>query len=96
VLWTAAHPFNDAASWIRVDRRIEGRVWQPAPINSLVLDKGFGFITGEDGVEYFFHFSAVRGVMFRQLRAGQRVEFTGEHSPKGPRAGDVRLIEGER
>jgi cold shock CspA family protein len=36
----------------------------------------------------------VRQAVFELLREGQRVEFTAEESSKGPRAGDVRLIEG--
>ena len=35
----------------------------------------------------------VRGAVFELLREGQRVEFTQEESGKGPRAGEVRLIE---
>ena len=58
----------------------------------LLIDKGFGFISDEGGVEHFFHQSAVRGV-FEVLQEGQRVEFTAEESTKGPRAGDVRVIE---
>jgi cold shock CspA family protein len=45
------------------------------------------------GIEHFFHRSSVRGAVFELLREGQRVEFTPEESQKGPRAGDVRLIE---
>ena len=63
-------------------------------IARLLIDKGFGFIRDEGGVEHFFHRSAVRGAVFELLREGQRVEFTPEESAKGPRAGDVRLIEG--
>ena len=55
--------------------------------------KGFGFIRDEGGTEHFFHRSAVRGAVFELLREGQRVEFTAEDSAKGPRAGEVRLIE---
>lgn len=62
-------------------------------IARLLIDKGFGFIRDESGVEHFFHRSAVRGSVFELLREGQRVEFTTEDSGKGPRAGDVRLIE---
>ncbi len=62
-------------------------------IARLLIDKGFGFIRDESGVEHFFHRSAVRGSVFELLREGQRVEFTTEESAKGPRAGDVRLIE---
>jgi len=63
-------------------------------IARLLIDKGFGFIRDESGVEHFFHRSSVRGAVFELLREGQRVEFQIEDSAKGPRAGDVRLIEG--
>ena len=59
----------------------------------LMSDKGFGFISDEGGVEHFFHQSAVRDAVFESLREGQRVEFTIEESTKGPRAGEVRVIE---
>ena len=62
-------------------------------IARLLIDKGFGFIRDEGGIEHFFHRSAVRGAVFELLREGQRVEFSSEESTKGPRAGDVRLIE---
>jgi CspA family cold shock protein len=61
-------------------------------IARLLIDKGFGFIRDESGVEHFFHRSSVRrGAVFELLREGQRVEFSPEDSTKGPR---VRLIEG--
>ena len=63
-------------------------------IKRLVRDRGFGFIRDDGGQEWFFHRSAVRGAVFELLREGQRVEFTVEESPKGPRAGDVRLSDG--
>jgi CspA family cold shock protein len=63
-------------------------------IARLLIDKGFGFIRDENGVEHFFHRSAIRGAVFELLREGQRVEFVNEDSPKGPRAADVRLIDG--
>jgi CspA family cold shock protein len=62
-------------------------------IARLLIDKGFGFIRDESGIEHFFHRSSVRGAVFELLREGQRVEFTVEESGKGPRAGEVRLIE---
>ena len=63
-------------------------------IARLLLHKRFGFIRDESGLEHFFHRSSVRGAVFELLREGQRVEFMIEESQKGPRAGDVRLIEG--
>jgi cold shock protein len=62
-------------------------------IARLLIDKGFGFIRDEGGIEHFFHRSSVRGAVFELLREGQSVEFQVEDSAKGPRAGDVRLIE---
>ncbi|HJO39485.1 MAG: cold shock domain-containing protein [Vicinamibacterales bacterium] len=63
-------------------------------IARLLIDKGFGFIRDEGGIEHFFHRSSVRGgVVFELLREGQHVEFTVEESAKGPRAGEVQLIE---
>jgi CspA family cold shock protein len=77
-------------------RRFKLSVWRPAGIfpGVLLIDKGFGFIRDEGGIEHFFHRSSVRGAVFELLREGQRVEFTPEESGKGPRAGEVRLIEG--
>ena len=63
-------------------------------IKRLVRDRGFGFIRDDGGQEWFFHRSAVRDTVFELLREGQRVDFQPEESTKGPRAGNVRLIEG--
>ena len=62
-------------------------------IARLLIDKGFGFIRDESGVEHFFHRSSVRQTVFELLREGQRVEFVTEESPKGPRAAEVKLLE---
>ena len=62
-------------------------------IARLLLDMGFGFIRDERGLEHFFHRGSVRGAVFELLREGQRVEFTPEESQKGPRAGDVRVVD---
>ena len=77
--------------WSREDRRIKGM--SSGTIARLLIDKGFGFIRDEGGIEHFFHRSAVQGAVFELLREGQRVEFEVEESAKGPRAGGVRLIE---
>jgi CspA family cold shock protein len=60
-------------------------------IKRLVSDKGFGFIAAGDGMEYFFHQSALSGVSFDQLREGQSVTFEKGQGPKGPRAENVRV-----
>jgi len=61
-------------------------------IARVVIEKGFGFVRGEDGVERFFHRSAVHGgTSFEALREGQEAEFEDEKSPKGPRARTVQV-----
>jgi CspA family cold shock protein len=56
----------------------------------LVHEKGFGFVAGQDGREYFFHQSACTGAQFADLREGQSVTFEPGQGPKGPRAENVR------
>jgi len=60
-------------------------------IKKLVRERGFGFIQGQDGVELFFHRSALQGDAFDRLAEGQTVEFDVERGPKGPRATNMRV-----
>ena len=59
-------------------------------IKRLVTDKGFGFVVGPDGNEYFFHQSACDG-QFDRLHEGQSVTFEMGQGPKWPRAENVRV-----
>jgi cold shock protein len=62
-------------------------------ITRLVEEKGFGFIAGDDGQDYFFHRSALpEGEPFDQLLTGAAVTFDAVHGPKGLRAESVRLV----
>ena len=55
-------------------------------------NRGFGFITTEDGVDLFFHHTAVDEADVGSLRAGQAVEFVVGESPRGSRAESVRAV----
>jgi CspA family cold shock protein len=57
----------------------------------LLSEKGFGFILGDNGIEYFFHQSAVKNTPFAALREGTKVTFADGEGPKGPRAEDVNV-----
>lgn len=59
-------------------------------VKRLVKERGFGFILASDGVELFFHRSALQGTGFDLLQEGQGVEFDVEQGEKGPRAANVR------
>ncbi|WP_034327014.1 MULTISPECIES: cold-shock protein [Aminobacterium] len=54
--------------------------------------KGYGFITGEDGKDYFVHFSAIQVDGFKTLDEGQKVSFDVESGQKGPQASNVRPL----
>ena len=57
-------------------------------------EKGYGFITPEDGSkDCFVHHSAISGQGFKSLAEGQRVEFDIVNEPKGPKAQNVSKIE---
>jgi CspA family cold shock protein len=60
-------------------------------VKRLVRERGFGFILGEDGVEVFFHRSALQGEAFDALAEGQAVEFDVERGGKGPRAANMKV-----
>jgi CspA family cold shock protein len=55
-------------------------------------DKGFGFISREDGDDVFVHFSAIQGDGYRNLEENQKVEFDVTQGPKGPQASNVRPV----
>jgi CspA family cold shock protein len=55
-------------------------------------DKGFGFISREQGDDVFVHFSAIQGDGYKSLSEGQRVEFEVGNGRKGPEAQNVRAL----
>jgi CspA family cold shock protein len=56
-------------------------------------DKGFGFITQDDGgADVFAHFSAIATSGFRTLEENQRVEFEVAQGAKGLQAENIRPL----
>ncbi|KRM87828.1 cold-shock protein [Lacticaseibacillus thailandensis] len=52
-------------------------------------EKGYGFITRQDGSDVFVHFSAIQGDGYKTLEEGQAVTFEVENSDRGPQAVNV-------
>ena len=56
-------------------------------VKRVISDRGFGFILGDDGKEYFFHRDGLSSsVDFDRLVGGEKVSFETERGPKGDRA----------
>jgi CspA family cold shock protein len=60
-------------------------------IKKLISDRGFGFITADDGKDYYFHRDGLAASLdFDRLVGGEKVSFDIEASPRGPRATNVQ------
>jgi CspA family cold shock protein len=56
-------------------------------------DKGYGFITQDDGgKDVFVHHSAISGEGYKSLAEGAKVEYEVEDGPKGPQARSVSVV----
>lgn len=55
-------------------------------------EKGFGFITAEDGTDVFAHFSQIQKDGFKTLDEGERVSFDVTKGAKGPQAENITSL----
>ena len=54
--------------------------------------KGYGFVTTEEGKDVFVHHTAIQGDGYRSLNQDQEVEFDVVTGPKGEQASNVRKL----
>ena len=52
-------------------------------------EKGFGFITGEDGKDVFVHFSQINKNGFKTLKENEEVEYSVTKSVRGMQAENI-------
>ena len=75
-------------------RREEGNVAQ-GKVKWFNIQKGYGFITTDEGTDVFVHYSAIGGTGFRSLQEGERVELNVNDGPKGPHAENVAKMKAD-
>ena len=55
-------------------------------------DKGFGFITSDNGEDYFAHFSQINKDGFKTLEEGEKVSFDVVEGQRGPQASNITTL----
>ena len=55
-------------------------------------EKGYGFVTQENGPDLFVHYSEIQGSGFRSLNEGDQVEFEITEGRKGKQASSVVVV----
>ncbi len=55
-------------------------------------EKGFGFISQEDGADVFAHFSEIQTNGFKSLEDGQKVTFDVEEGKRGLQATNITVV----
>ena len=78
---------------MEVGRSKEGSLVATGTVKWFSSEKGYGFITPDDGgADVFVHFSGIEGAGYRNLEEGQKVEFEVTKGPKGDQASNVRAV----
>ncbi len=55
-------------------------------------EKGYGFITTDEGNDIFVHYSAIKEEGFKTLNEGEKVEFEVIEGDRGPQASNVEKL----
>ncbi|HEY9086637.1 MAG TPA: cold shock domain-containing protein [Anaerolineaceae bacterium] len=88
-------PEDEQAEALEGENSSENEYFSPrltGSIKRLFPQKAFGFITGSDGKDYFFHLTDLQGVEFANLSDGDRVEFEIEKPASESKAGSAQSV----
>ncbi len=55
-------------------------------------EKGYGFITTEEGQDIFVHYSSISSEGFKTLNEGDKVQFEVTEGDRGPQATNVETL----
>jgi cold shock protein len=70
----------------------ENRIMANGTVKWFNEQKGFGFITQDNGPDVFVHYSAIEETGFKSLNEGDQVQFEVVQGPKGPQAKSVKKV----
>ena len=74
-------------------QQLKGEYMATGTVKWFSDDKGFGFITPDDGGrDLFVHFTGIDGEGYRSLAEGAKVSYEEEAGPKGPKAVNVTKL----
>ena len=62
-------------------------------VTKIFLERGYGFISENDGREIYFHRNSVLGMAFEKLQVGAKVRFAEEDGDNGPQASTVHVLD---
>ena len=63
-------------------------------VKRIIRERGFGFVSAEDGREIFFHRNELQNIDFDALMEGDQLEFDVVKGQKGPAAANIKKMEG--
>jgi len=75
-----------------IHKKIRRKVMLNGTVKFFNVDKGFGFISGQDGVDVFVHFSNIQAEGFKTLNEGQAVSYDVQETSRGLQAINVVAI----
>ena len=78
--------------WVRRKKLVRSTTLAAGTVKWFNSEKGYGFISREEGPDVFVHYSAIQMNGYRTLEEGQRVEFDVGPGKKGEEAQNVRIV----